>query len=443
LKALYSIVVDVGTIVSRLMQMTRGGSASVVGAAVVSAVLTAAVALPMGANALDAAADPAGLHDDIALSDTRFPAPVPLDDDQLEVLEREPEILAGPVAEEPEATATEAPTSRPAEATPTPTTGDEDEPEEFAIIFPTPTTEAPPTPRPIPTPAPAPPTPLAPTPTPTATATPEPSPSPDLDEPTPTEVPESTPDPTPEPGDMPSTDVYAYVTGDPLVENEVGSLDVKAVNGGSAATTEVTMTVSMAGARILSVTPQRGDWTCSGGGASWSCSGPDLEAEAFSRGIMSVLPNGDDDVTVSVSVSHGIMDEAPGNNSLQATVPVVPDRDPDPGGDGFDDDFSDDGGGFGDFDGDDFSDDGSGFGDFDGDDFSDDGGGFGDLGDDGSSDGTDEGGGFDDAGTDGDPTDPGSDGASSPSANPGTGTDRESEPTRPTDEADSATRAAD
>ena len=324
------IVVDVGTSVSRLLHATRGASASLVGAAVVSTVLTAAVALPMGVNVVAAANDPAGLHEAIAANDSRFPAAVPLAKEQLEVLER-PEnstkVLAAPPAVTADPTSTSTPTAR-ATSQPAPDNGTEE-----LAIFPTPTTEPPPTPtpRPIPPASPVPPrpTPLAPTPTataepdiPTAEPTTEPATDPTAP-PSPTDVPEALPGPPLLDEDQPSTDLYAYVVDSLLTQNEVGTVDVKAINGGSELTTSVTMTMAMSGGTILSVTPQRSNWTCSGSGSTWSCSGPDLEAAGYSRGMMSVLPS-DDDATVSVAVTHDLLDDVPGNNSLSAQVPVIP-----------------------------------------------------------------------------------------------------------------------
>lgn len=386
-------VVGVGTILSWLSQLMRSAGASVVGAAAASTILTATVALPMGVQAFDAAGDPDGLHEEIALGDVRFPSAVPLDQEQLELLEtpdQPPQVALSPT-EDPAPT-----TASTQQATPTASAAPEDD--EFAIIFPTPTTEAPPPPTPTlqpaptSTPVPSTPTPLAPTETPTATATATT---------TPTDPPATTPEPAPPLTSDESTDVYAYVAGPPLVENEVGNVEVKAINGGASATTAVTVTVTAAGADILSVTPQRAGWTCAGGSSTWSCSGPELEAEGYSRNVMA-LQAGEEDVTVSVSVSHAIVDEAPGNNDLSARVPVVPAEDPEPtepalpeeldeeptepADDGGDDPADDDGG----------SDDGSG-----------------DSGDDGGSDGDP------DPGGDGDPTD----GGGTDGSDPADGTD--------------------
>lgn len=241
------------------------------------------------------------------------------------------EVLAAPpfVVADPATTST--PTTE-ATSQPTPDDGLEE-----LAIFPTPTTEPlpTPTPRPIPTATSVPPTPTPLAPTPTATAEPElPTPEPTA-EPSPTEAPEQRSEQPPLDEDLPSTDVYAYVVDALLTENEVGSVDVKAVNGGGEPTTSVTMTMAMSGGTILSVTPQRSNWTCSGGGSTWSCSGPDLGASGYSRSMMSVLPD-DDTVTVSVAVTHDLLDDAPGNNSLRAQVPVIPDDSApiDPGDDG-------------------------------------------------------------------------------------------------------------
>lgn len=352
----------------------RSAGASLAGVAVVSAILTASVALPLGTSSerSDQVIDTALV---VADDDTRFPEPVPLGAEELAVLaeavdassdrgdDGTEDLAAGVGSDNATPTgaagaeATTAPTTAPSstdpeptdepEPTPAPTAtaeppaDSEPEPETGLDDVPTPTAgpTAAPTPPPIPTSAPEPtPRPVEPTPTPTVRPrstvpprTPTPAPSPD-----PTTEPSVGPDeaaPTPTVDPFPpqtvATDLYAYVFDAELVQNEEGTVRVKAGNQGDETATGVVMSISTSGGTILSITPRRADWTCSGVGANWTCSGPHLEAHGFSRTIVSVLP-GTTDLTVAVTVSHEVVDLAPGNNSATARIRVAPDPDPDP-----------------------------------------------------------------------------------------------------------------
>ena len=322
--------------VSKVREAVREAGASLLGALAVSTILTASIALPLAVRAVDASAGPDGIEDAIAMDDTRFPSPVHLGTEQAEILARgddqENELDNSADAEVAGATVTAA-TPRPS-----PDGDERDEPapdEELAIVLPTPTPELSESPS-TPTPAP-----------PDATATPAPTEPPPTEEPasepdpTPTETPAEAdePPPTPEPDaeardglvdepeealDGPSTDVYAFVSGEPLRENEVSSLEVKTVNGGTEGTTGLSVAVSASGGSILSMAPGRVDWTCSGTDAAWRCTGPTLEAESFSRSLMTVLPE-DAELSLSVSVSHELADEEPDNNTFSAELPVEPD----------------------------------------------------------------------------------------------------------------------
>ncbi len=346
-----------GSIIPNLLAVTRGAS-TVIGALAVSTAVTASIAVPMGFGAVDASGDPAGLHQAIAGDDARFPEPVPLDDAELAIL-TEPDPEAEIERDQPPPTATDP------QAEPEPTArtdepaqqddpavpdggGDGEDDDELALVLPTPTTTpapVPPTPTPTPPPLPTA-TPVPPTPTPPPLPTPSPTPRPRRQDPTPRPTespgPTATPGAPDEPAEVPSTDVYAFVAGSPLTANAVGSIDVKAVNGGDAAPSRVRMVVELAGGTILRVVPERGDWTCSGAAHRWVCTGATLEPGSTSRGLMSVLPDGDRDVTVTVSIDHDIVDLAPGNNTMRVTVPVLPGDDDDEDDDDDDDTDEDD-----------------------------------------------------------------------------------------------------
>ncbi len=322
--------------VRKSREAVHGLGSSLLGALTVSTIMTAIVAVPLG---LDAASDdgrPAGIDEAISADDARFPAAVPLADAEIELLASD-ELADEPLVDEaevagvfvtPTAVATDDPTPEPVEQLailiPTPTSTPEEQraPDRPAATPPSPETTEQSEPEPTVAPTPRSPTPDAPpdddepppaTPRPTATEEPEPT-----LEPAPTAEQAPTPDP-----DGPSTDVYAFVSGDALREDQVGSLELKTVNGGSNETTGVTVSVSASGGSILSVSPGRADWTCTGTDAAWQCTGPTLEAVSSSRGIMTLLPH-DQDLTVSVAVDHALIDEEPANNSFSTAVPVVP-----------------------------------------------------------------------------------------------------------------------
>lgn len=316
--------------VTKVREAVREAGASLLGALAVSTILTVSIAFPLAVRAVDASDGPDGIDDAIALDDARFPAPVHLGTEQAEILARDDDTddldaeVAGATVTAPSPPPTS--TEEPAEET------------ELAIVIPTPTPE-PGNAPPAPTPAPPPPTA---TPVPTEQPTTEDAaPEPD---PTPTEQPTSeaappTPETEPEPDadardgladepeellDGPATDVYAYISGEPLRENEVSSLEVKTVNSGTEMTTGLSVAVTASGGSILSMAPGRPDWTCSGTDAAWRCTGPTLEAESFSRSLMTVLPE-DEELSLSVSVTHELADAEPDNNTFSAELPVEPD----------------------------------------------------------------------------------------------------------------------
>ena len=320
--------------VTKVREAVREAGASLLGALAVSTILTASIAFPLAVRAVDASSGPDGIEDAIALDDARFPDPVHLGTEQAEILAR------GDDTGDRDAEVAGATVTAPSPSSAGPDAADDDT--ELAIVIPTPTPEpgsvspapTPVAPRPTETPAPTdPPAPddrdQDPDPTPTEPPTSEAAPP----TPQPDERPDSEPEPEPtddladEPEELldgPATDVYAFVSGEPLRENEVSSLELKTVNGGTEMTTGLSVAVSASGGSILSMAPGRPDWTCSGTDAAWRCTGPTLEAESFSRSLMTVLPE-DEELSLSVSVSHELTDAVPDNNTFSAELPVEPD----------------------------------------------------------------------------------------------------------------------
>lgn len=310
--------------VSKVREAVREAGASLLGALVASTILTASIALPLGVRAVDASRGPAGLDDRIALDDVRFPTAVTLGSDQAEILasrgRQETDRLDAEVAGATVTSTTPLPLP-PAET---------DEPgadEELAIAIPTPTTvpDQPPAPTPTPPAVTATPSPTDPAPPEESTADPEPTPT-SPEDPAPTPEPDAdTGDEPSEPAeeslDGPSTDVYAFVSGAPLRANEMSSLEIKTVNRGRERTTGVAVAVTAAGGSIVSMAPGSADWTCTGTDDAWRCTGPTLEAASFSRSLMTVLPE-DDELSLSVSVSHELFDEEPANDTFSAALPV-------------------------------------------------------------------------------------------------------------------------
>ncbi len=320
--------------------MSKGGGASIVASVAVSSVMTAAVALPMGVTALEAANKTLSSEEAIVTTDERFPDYVDLSTSELAAL-IEPTAEAAP---EPDPSSTPSATAIPEPL------GEAEDAVELAIVLPTPTPTLAPVPTPIPTvdaapaptarPAPSPtpkprrtPRPERPTSQPDPTARPDPTaqPTPAPAQPdTPTTVPVATPTsqptsvPTVEPPlPLPGTDVYAYIaTEDILVEDETATIFVKAVNIGPASTTDVVLTVNVQGGTVTGVTPDPFGWSCSGAGSTWVCSGPFLESRDVGRNIVSLVPEADT-VVVEVSVSHQAPDDQPGNDVTTSTLEVI------------------------------------------------------------------------------------------------------------------------
>ncbi|MGI9623544.1 MAG: hypothetical protein ACR2PK_11960 [Acidimicrobiales bacterium] len=270
----------------RLLSMLRVAPSSLVSVAMISAVLTAAVAVPL---ALDSGPD-----------------------------ESEPtQAIGAPALQPPESLSV-------ASATPTATEVVEAEVAGISVTPPAgqvfePNTEAPqsdeqadPTTGPVVV---ADPTPEAGGPT-ALSATPTPMRAPEEPERAPTAEPIPTATAAPP---APSTDLIATVVGGTLTSGVSGPLDVQVLNIGSETAPNVALEIVIGGADIVAVSISDPKWRCSSSGGAITCASDSLDAGEVVSAELELEPTSNQ-LTLEVAVSHTLVEDTPTDNTVDISM---------------------------------------------------------------------------------------------------------------------------
>lgn len=315
---------------TNLWRFFRGANASVAAAFVVSAGMTAAVAVPMAIDANDTSErDFAAFAEPIQLDDPRFPEPIELGESELAL----PEPTPTPI-DEPAVTPTPGSAS-----TPQPTAEVLTVDDDWFVALPDPRpTDGPATPTSSPaspTTAPSTPTPTGTTPQPTSAPDPQPTTGP---VPTPTTTTVATPRPTatPQPAPAGSADVYVlYIGNDPLVAGSTSTITLKAASRGDDTAYNVTMSVSVTGGRMQSMQAGAAGWSCSPTSATrWVCQASQMADGELVYTTLDVIPDAGGTMVVNTSINASTPDPAPGSNnpaySFGVSAPPPPPPTPTP-----------------------------------------------------------------------------------------------------------------